>query len=61
MGQTIGIVMYENEVGEKKAVIGMGLGMDEEVDTQRIASHGARLHLHQVEEIKKHLTNIEIK
>lgn len=40
-GHCIGIVTIENDIGERKAYIGLGEGRDEEVDAQHIAENGA--------------------
>ena len=58
---TVGIVMYENEVGQKKAYIGIGDGLDEGYDIHQIKTHGAKLTLSQVKQIEAHLNNPEIK
>lgn len=44
MGSTepIGIVIIETEVGERKAYVGKGLGINEEEDAKFIAKRGAK-------------------
>jgi hypothetical protein len=39
----IGIIVVENEVGDRKAYIGTGMGGDEGLDSQRVAGNGAKL------------------
>lgn len=40
----IGIVLTQNEIGEKKFFIGQGKGVNEESDMITIADHGSRVH-----------------
>ncbi len=53
---TIGIVLSDNGF-EKKAYIKQVSGLSEEDDTNDVLLNGGKLHLHQVESIKKHLTD----
>lgn len=40
-GETIGITVIENGIGEKKAYISVVPGIDEEKDEQFVANHGS--------------------
>jgi len=51
----IGIVTGVGAVGERKAYIGTGLGLDSAEDVQHIAENGAKLPLATLEEIVKDL------
>ena len=41
--QCIGMVITENDQGERKVYIGRGVGIDKPADEQYIASHGAKV------------------
>lgn len=41
---TMGIVVIENETGERKAYIGHAAGLNERDDMQHIADHGAPIY-----------------
>jgi len=53
--KTIGIVIIETLVGERKAYIGIGDSGSELHDTSNIANSGAKLHAETVEIILQHL------
>ena len=57
MGETrpIGIVVIENEMGERKAYIGKGAGYNEEIDKRHISKCGGKLMPRTLESILKHL------
>lgn len=42
-GECIGIIVIENNTGERKAYIGAGDGRDEGIDAQKIANGGAKI------------------
>lgn len=48
-----GIVVIQNEGGEKKAYIGNVDGLDEWTDVQSIADWGCKIYLEQLEKILK--------
>lgn len=52
---TIGIVIIENEMGERKAYMGTGSGTDEAADVKRISEWGAKLDLVALHRILGHL------
>lgn len=43
MGGHIGVVLYENEVGERKVYIKAVSGLDQAQDEQEIADYGAKV------------------
>jgi hypothetical protein len=45
----LGIVIAENEEGERKAYVGMGFGLNQEEDERRIAREGSKLPLESVQ------------
>lgn len=47
----IGIVLIKDEFGNKKAFIGAGKGINEEIDKKIIIDHGAKLHLESLKSI----------
>ena len=52
---TIGMVAYENTVGEKKIAVGQAPGLDEDDDIQSIMDCGSKINADQVTEfLKKH-------
>jgi len=61
LGNSIGIVLGKNEVGEKKAYIGEVSGLNEEEDALSIANWGAKLHLETLKDIIEYLTPEEKK
>ena len=48
---TIGIVVTENDVGKRKAYIGLGFGDDPKADEQRIASDGVPVEAWYIEKL----------
>lgn len=54
-GTTIGIVVIENEIGDRKAYIGTGAGYDEDVDRRHISERGDKVMPQTLERILKHL------
>lgn len=47
----IGIVVIENEIGEKKAYIGIGDGQNEKFDAEKIAAYGIKMLKESLKEI----------
>jgi hypothetical protein len=50
----IGIVIAENEAGERKAYVGNGWGFNEEMDTQLVVEKGGKLTL----EMARHIVQL---
>lgn len=57
---TIGIVLSENSVGQKKAYIAKVDGRDEKADIEFIKNYGAKIKIGQARQILAHLDNPEI-
>ena len=55
----IGIVLYENEYGEKYAYVKQVTGQDEATDVNDVISWGGKIHAHQAERIAKFLKTEE--
>ena len=55
ISEHIGIVLYINESGVKKAYIRSVAGHGQETDIRHIVSNGAKLHVQQAEKIFNHL------
>lgn len=51
----LGIVLTENEVGEKKARIGVALGADEKADIEYIMEYGGKINPKDAQNIANHL------
>lgn len=51
---TYGIICITNAVGEKKAYMGRGGGINEDADIRHILDHGGKLHLASIESMFKH-------
>ena len=49
--ETIGIVVTENEVKERKAYIGVGLGKNEKEDAESISHYGSKIRIEILEKI----------
>ena len=49
----IGIVITENEIGERKVRMGLASGFDEQADARRIAETGCRISVDILENIIK--------
>lgn len=56
---TLGIVVIENEIGERKAYVGSGEGYDEGIDAELIADHGARVHPQMLRDILREVEQHE--
>lgn len=56
----IGIVTVENELGERKAYVGIGSGFDEAADARHIAEYGGKLTLDDAKAIVARLQQPEV-
>ena len=57
----IGIVLTENEVGQKKVYVKAVQGLNEEYDKQDVAQNGGKIHQRQALKILNHLQSTEIR
>lgn len=55
--ECIGIVVGENEMGERKAYISSVTGLDYSEDVDYVLKHGAKLSIHILKDVVKRLEN----